>query len=393
MISLSNIEKTLGTFRLFIERLDIKPGEYLVILGPSGAGKSVLLLTVAGLFRPDAGEILFDGVNVTRLPPEKRDIGLVFQEANLFPHLNVMENIAFGKRYRRKGARQIDERIELLVDMLNIRHLLHRTTQGLSGGEKQRVALARALAIAPAILLVDEPLGLLDHNARDELRKELRRVHDELGTTNLHVTHNRNEAFMVADRIAILNEGRLAQVGSRDETFARPASEFVARFIGVENILEALAERDYSGKTFLKIGESHLPFPCEHRGNVRVCIRPEAISLHREIAAGMKPERVRIAGVVKSVEDRGAVVRVLVKCSPGDMVVLCGKQQFFASGVSCSSHVWLELDAAAIHVLPPSGSLSKRTLGDASVKKRADGAPCAKTIPAQSSFRKRSKKE
>lgn len=371
MISLSNIEKTLGTFRLFMERLDIKPGEYLVILGPSGAGKSVLLLTIAGLLRPDAGEILFNGVNVTRLPPEKRDIGLVFQEANLFPHLKVIENIAFGKRYRRKEARQIGERIELLVDMLNIRHLLHRTTEGLSGGEKQRVAVARALAIAPAILLMDEPLGLLDHNTRDDLRKELRRVHNELGTTTLHVTHNRNEAFMVADRIAILDEGRVAQVGSRDEIFARPASEFVARFIGVENLLEAFAGRDDSGETFLKIGESHLPFPCEHRGNVRVCIRPEAISLHPrertadyglrnavsqirngEIAAGMKSGEL-IAGVVRSVEDRGAVVRVLVNCSLGDMVVLCGKQQFFRSGLSCSSQVWLEPDAEAIHVLPP----------------------------------------
>ncbi|NQT81388.1 ABC transporter ATP-binding protein, partial [bacterium] len=201
MIALTDVAKTLGDFTLFIERLEIKQGEYLVILGPSGAGKTVLLLTVAGLIRPDGGEIFFDDVSVTQLPAEKRDVGLVFQEANLFPHLNVFENVSFGKRYRRKKAKQIEERIELLVDMLNIRHLLERNTEGLSGGEKQRVAVARALAIAPTILVMDEPLGLLDQNTREELRTELRRVHDELGTTTLHVTHDRNEAFMVADRI------------------------------------------------------------------------------------------------------------------------------------------------------------------------------------------------
>jgi len=350
MIALTDVAKTLGDFTLFIERLEIKQGEYLVILGPSGAGKTVLLLTVAGLIRPDGGEIFFDDVSVTQLPAEKRDVGLVFQEANLFPHLNVLENVSFGKRYRRKKAKQIEERIELLVDMLNIRHLLHRNTEGLSGGEKQRVAVARALAIAPTILVMDEPLGLLDQNTREELRTELRRVHDELGTSTLHVTHDRNEAFMVADRIAILNEGKLAQVGSRDEIFSQPASEFVARFIGVENILEAIVERDNSGNTFIKIGESRLPFPCEDRGNVRLCIRPEAISLHGEIPAGMNRQHF-LTGVVKSIEERGALTRLSVNCSFGDIMVLCGKRQFLGSGLSCSSPVWLELDPAGIHVL------------------------------------------
>jgi len=353
MISLRKIEKKLGTFRLFVDRLDIEQGEYLVLLGPSGAGKTVLLLTVAGLVRPDAGQILFDGADVTSLQPQKRDIGLVFQEANLFPHLNVIQNISFGKRYRRERAKEIERRIEQLVDMLGIRELLRRDAMGLSGGEKQRVAVARALALGPSILLMDEPLGLLDNNTRQELRKELRRIHDELGTTTLHVTHDRNEAFTIADRVAILSDGTLAQVASRDEIVARPASEFVARFVGIENILDAFVERDAAGKTILNIGECRLPAVCERRGEVRISISPESISLHRELPVEIGPENF-IPGTVRTVEDSGAVFRVSVKCSFGDVVVTCGKQDFLRLGVSCSSPVWLKPDAASVHILPTS---------------------------------------
>ncbi|MDP2895889.1 MAG: ABC transporter ATP-binding protein [bacterium] len=351
MIVLSNLQKSLGSFRLLIEQLEIQPGEYLVILGPSGAGKSVLLLTVAGLIRPDSGQLFFNGGDVTGLPPEKRDVGLVFQEANLFPHLTVAKNIAFGKRYRRKRAAEIQQRVELLIDMLNIRPLLYRTVEGLSGGEKQRVAIARALSIGPTILLLDEPLGLLDQNTREELRKELRRVHDELRTTTLHVTHDRSEAFTMADRIAILNEGRLAQVGPREEIFTRPASEFVARFLGVENVLDAFAEQDASGRTFLRIGESRLPAPSQYQGRVRFCVRPEDVSLHPHVPPRTEAAA-SLSGTVKSIEDRGAVLRLVVNCPVGDVVVLCGKQQFLGSGLSCSSSVWLRLNAASIHVLP-----------------------------------------
>lgn len=354
MIVLSNIEKKLGSFRLAIERLEVRQGEYLVILGPSGAGKTVLLLTIAGLLRPDTGKVLLNGLNITTLPAHRRDVGLVFQESNLFPHLSVIQNISFGKRYRKKKAKEIEARIEVLVEMLGIRTLLERNVEGLSGGEKQRVAVARALAIAPTIFLLDEPLGLLDHNAREELRNELRRIHDELGTTTLHVTHDRNEAFSVADRIAVLNEGRLVQVSRAHEIIARPVSEFVARFIGIENVLEACAERDASGKTFLRVGECRLPVGSDCAGRVRFCIRPEAISLRREVPAGMSRENL-LPGVVKSIEEKGALVRVLVKCPPGEVVVACEKRQFLETGLSCSSPVFLEFDSAAIHVLLSSG--------------------------------------
>lgn len=351
MIVLKNIEKSLGAFTLSIERLEVQPGEYLVLLGPSGAGKTVLLLNIAGLILPDAGEILFNGASVTRFPPERRDVGLVFQEANLFPHLSVAENIAFGKRYRRKRAADIQERMELLVDMLRIRHLLGRNVEGLSGGEKQRAAVARALAVGPTVLLMDEPLGLLDQNTREELRGELRRVHDELGTTTLHVTHDRNEAFAMGDRIAILNEGRLAQIGSRDEITAEPASEFVARFIGAENIFEAHAEQDATGRTFVRIGERRFPVACQHEGAVLVCVRPDAVSL-RSKPPGRASLQPSIPGTVASVEERGLTVRVVVKCDMGDVIVLCGREQFLHTGLSCLSSTWLEIDPAAVHVIP-----------------------------------------
>lgn len=351
MITLSNIEKRLGSFTLSIGRMEIVPGEYLVILGPSGAGKTVLLLTIAGLILPDRGQVFFDGFEVTRVPPEKRDVGLVFQEANLFPHLNVFQNISFGKRYRKKNLREIEQRIEILVDMLNIRPLLHRRVSGLSGGEKQRVAVARALAFAPAILLLDEPLGLLDQNTREELRAELRRVHDELKTTTLHITHDRSEAFAVADRVAILSGGRLAQVARRDEILARPQSEFVARFLGAENVFEAHAERDALGRTLLRVGESRLPVSTELTGHVRVCIPPGSIVIRREIPPETDPSTL-LRGAVKSTEDKGACVRIRLGTSWGEIVVSCPKEDFLKSGISGFCPVWLQPDVAALHVLP-----------------------------------------
>lgn len=351
MITLSNIEKTLGDFTLGIGRVDIVPGEYLVILGPSGAGKTVLLLTVAGLILPDRGGVFFDGSDVTRLPAEKRDVGLVFQDANLFPHLTVFQNISFGKRYRKKNVREIEQRIEMLVDMLNIRPLLHRRVGGLSGGEKQRVAVARALAFAPAILLLDEPLGLLDQNTREELRAELRRVHDELKTTTLHVTHDRTEAFAVADRIAVLKEGRIAQVAPREEILARPQSEFVARFIGAENVFEAHAAKDALGGTLLRIGESQFPVSTQLTGNVRVCIPPGSITIRREIPPGTDSSTL-IAAAVTSAEDKGSSVRVRVVTSWGELIVSCTKEDFLTSGVSGFCPVWLQPEVTALHVLP-----------------------------------------
>jgi len=222
-----------GDFSLDIE-LVVPRGEYLVILGPSGCGKSLLLGTIAGLHPVAAGRVLIDGVDATAAPPERRHVGMVFQGLSLFPHLDVLDNVVFGLRLRRVPAARRRARADELVATLGLEPLLGRPTPTLSGGEAQRVALARALAPEPALLLLDEPLSLLDHNARLALQQQLRRVHESLALTTLHVTHNREEARALADRCAVMCAGRIVQVGPVDEVFSRPRCAFVARFVGAD---------------------------------------------------------------------------------------------------------------------------------------------------------------
>ena len=240
----------LEEFRLCDINLEIAAGEYFVVLGPTGAGKTVLLETIAGLHRPRRGRILLAGEDITHAPPERRGIGFVYQDYALFPHLSVAGNIAFGLRLRGMGRGEIEKRVAAIGRLLGIEHLLHRMPGTLSGGEAQRVALARALVIEPRLLLLDEPLSALDPETREGLQRELGRIHRELGTTTIHVTHDFEEAVALGDRIAVLREdrldeglreGRIVQVGRPEEIFRRPASEFVARFVGVRNIFRGQA--------------------------------------------------------------------------------------------------------------------------------------------------------
>lgn len=230
---LTGLEKRLGDFALSGVSLSIGAGEYGVLLGPSGSGKSVLLSLVAGLAVPDAGTIAIAGRDVTALAPELRAVGLVFQRPSLFPHLDVRENLAYGLAVRGVPKPERAKRVDELVARLGLAEIAKRPVATLSGGEGQRVAIARALAPRPALLLLDEPLSLLDHNARLELQAELKRLHGELALTTLHVTHSREEARALGDRCAVLLHGSLAQAGPTEEVFARPASPDVAKFLGV----------------------------------------------------------------------------------------------------------------------------------------------------------------
>jgi ABC-type sugar transport system ATPase subunit len=220
-----------GDFELRIDALDVREGEYVVLLGPSGAGKSVLLETIAGLRLLDSGRVLFDGEDVTAWPPERRRVGLVSQKPSLFPHMTVRRNILFGQRYAREAAGEFTRRADELAQMLRVDHLLDRGVGDLSGGEAQRIALARALVTRPRVLLLDEPLGPLDENLREELAAELRGVHDRLHTTTVHVTHDQSEARALGDRVAVMSGGRVLQIGTVEEVFSRPADDFVARFL------------------------------------------------------------------------------------------------------------------------------------------------------------------
>ena len=231
-LALRDISRRFGDFALREIDLDVAAGDYWVVLGPSGAGKSMLLHTIAGFHRPDCGTIHLADRDATEEPPERRDIGLVFQQAALFPHLSVADNIGYGLVHRLSAserARRIDE----LVTAMALGKLLTRPVATLSGGEAQRVAIARALAIRPVLLLLDEPLSLVDHNARMELRETIAKVHRDFSMTTLHVTHSREEAQALGDHLAIMLDGHIVQSGPTEQVFTAPRCGFVADFLGV----------------------------------------------------------------------------------------------------------------------------------------------------------------
>jgi ABC-type sugar transport system ATPase subunit len=233
VIQLRQLRRSWGSFSLSVT-LRAEPKDYLVILGPSGCGKSLLLGTVAGIYLPERGQVELDGRDVTGRPPEQRNVGFVFQKVSLFPHLSVEGNIAFGLKSRRLDRVQRKQRVDEMVQALEIDPLLQRPVTALSGGEAQKVAIARALAPKPSVLLLDEPLSLVDHNTRLELQQVLRQIHQSTGVTVLHVTHNRQEARAQGQRCAVMLGGRIVQEGVTEDVFTHPRCLFVARFLGYE---------------------------------------------------------------------------------------------------------------------------------------------------------------
>ena len=243
-IEVRGLWKRFGEFTALRDvSLHVEPGELVALLGPSGSGKTTLLRLIAGLERPDAGSISFDGEDATERSVRDRRVGFVFQHYALFRHMNVFENVAFGIRVQRRGVRPpenlIQARVHELLDLVQLEGLARRMPTQLSGGQRQRVALARALAVQPRVLLLDEPFGALDARVRRELRRWLRRLHDELGITSLFVTHDQEEALELADRVVVVNEGRIEQIGAPDEVYRRPATPFVFGFLGEANWIES----------------------------------------------------------------------------------------------------------------------------------------------------------
>jgi ABC-type Fe3+/spermidine/putrescine transport system ATPase subunit len=285
MIAIENLSKTFGDF-LALDRigLTIATGELFFLLGPSGCGKTTLLRHIAGFYQPDEGQILFDGKDVTCLPPHLRNTGMVFQNYALWPHLTVEKNIAFGLEERRLPRPEIDRRVAEVLHVVRLEDLARRKIHQMSGGQQQRVALARALVVRPACLLLDEPLSNLDSKLRLEMREEIRRICREFQLTSIYVTHDQQEALSIADRIAILNAGKLLQVGTPAEIYRRPRNRFVAEFIGEANFLtghvvvrnESL-EVDLGRRSLLVNGPRN---PGANSGSsVTLCLRPEAIRI------------------------------------------------------------------------------------------------------------------
>jgi sulfate transport system ATP-binding protein len=245
-IVVRNISKRFGDFVALDDvSLDVESGSLTALLGPSGSGKSTLLRIVAGLEAPDAGEILLGDEDATTLPPQKRNVGFVFQHYAAFKHMTVRENIAFGLKVRRRPKTEVRERVEELLHLVQLEGLGDRYPSQVSGGQRQRMGLARALAPHPQVLLLDEPFGALDARVRAELREWLRLLHDVVHVTTVFVTHDQEEAMEISDTIAVINEGALEQVGAPSELYDAPASEFVMRFVGDANIVDGVLVRPH----------------------------------------------------------------------------------------------------------------------------------------------------
>jgi ABC-type Fe3+/spermidine/putrescine transport system ATPase subunit len=242
LLRLEDIGLKLGEFRLQEISLHVKPGTYLALLGPTGTGKTVLLETIAGVHHPHRGRIHIGDREVTHLAPEKRHLGIVYQDYALFPHLTVFENIAFGLRLQGGSRPKIKAAVAKMAAFLEIEPLLKRRPSRLSGGERQRTALARALVMEPYVLLLDEPLSALDRATSNRIQAELKRIHSELGVTIIHITHDVTEAFFLADRLAVMKDGRILQEGSPEEMCRRPQSHSVAELVGIENLIAATVE-------------------------------------------------------------------------------------------------------------------------------------------------------
>jgi putative spermidine/putrescine transport system ATP-binding protein len=239
-LELRGLTRRYGSFTAVDDvSLRVESGQFLTLLGPSGSGKTTILMAIAGFVAPDAGSVLLDGRDITALPPEKRDFGMVFQGYALFPHMSVAENVAFPLRVRRLGAAEREAKVRAALDLVQLEKFAERRPSQLSGGQQQRVALARALVFDPALLLLDEPLSALDKKLRAELQEELKALHRRVGRTFVNVTHDQEEALSLSDRVAILNHGRLVQEGAPVALYDAPRTRFVADFLGKSNFLRA----------------------------------------------------------------------------------------------------------------------------------------------------------
>ncbi|AIU68854.1 molybdenum ABC transporter ATP-binding protein [Thermococcus eurythermalis] len=343
MLRAEGISKDWKEFRLREISFEVNEGEHFVILGPSGAGKTVLLEIIAGIIEPDSGRVYLNGRDVTDLPPEKRGLAYVPQNYALFPNMSVYDNIAFGLKVRKVPKVEIERKVREISKVLGIEHLLHRKPKTLSGGEQQRVALARALAVEPPLILLDEPFANLDVQTRSRLIGEMKRWREELGFTALHVTHSFEEAVSLGDRVGVMLNGRLVQVGSVKEVFSKPASEEVARFLGFENIIEGTAE----GRK-LRANGVEIELPVKARGRVRVGLRPEDIILSLEpIRTSARNE---FRATVELVEELGPLVRVHLRVGNLRLRAFITRSSMLEMGITKGREIYVSFKASALHV-------------------------------------------
>ncbi len=315
-VALRGVVKEYGAMRALDEfSLDLAPGEFVALLGPSGCGKTTALRSLAGLEAIDGGTISIDGADVSALPTNRRDIGMVFQAYSLFPHMTVLENVEFGLRMRKVAAGERRSRALEALELVGLGDRGERFAHQLSGGQQQRVALARALVTRPRVLLLDEPLSALDAKVRVQLREQIRRIQTELGITTLFVTHDQEEALAVADRVAVMRAGRIEQIGTPEDLYVRPGSPFVADFVGLSNRVPGSLERGAItayGTTFAVLGEA----PAD--GPVLAYVRPEDVVL--STAAASRAKDAGIPATVVASSFLGSLRRTAVRLDDGTLL-------------------------------------------------------------------------
>jgi len=349
-----NITKSFGSLRAVDGvSVTVRRGEIFSLLGPSGCGKTTLLRMLAGFEAPDEGRILLDGVDITDLPPHRRQVNTIFQNYALFPHLSVRENIAFGLKIARIPRRETDQRVEQMLELVQMGDRARKRPGELSGGQKQRVAIARALILRPQVLLLDEPLAALDLKLRQRMLLELDLIHDEVGITFLYVTHDQGEAMSLSDRVAVMNRGKIEQIGTPVEVYEAPTSSFVAAFIGDTNFLEgrvaALADGDYCR---VRMPEFEAPLLCFNDkrlslGNpVYLSIRPEKFSIARDQPP---PDRLRntLQGTVEDVIYLGNVTKYWVRVGETRLSVSRQHNRFLLDEqpITWEDEVWISWHA------------------------------------------------
>ncbi len=352
VLTLEALTKTFQRAGTVVDSLDmqIEDGEFFTLLGPSGCGKSTILRMIAGLEEPDSGRILFESRDVTREPPNKRGIGMVFQNYALFPHLSVSQNVAFGLEVRKEPSAEVKRRTTSALEQVQLDSLGAARVDQLSGGQQQRVALARALVIQPKLLLLDEPLSNLDAKLRGETRAMLRAVHNASAVTTIYVTHDQEEALGMSDRIAVLNAGRVHQIDTPREIYERPATKFVADFIGRNNVIEAVVERASENSVEIRFanGSKVTMLPRQRAAGVElnsgnrvgVCVRAESLRLADE--SGF------CSGELIDVEYSGAGYSCLARTDLGDLrMQVPGSVQLPARGQS----VRLAVNETALHLV------------------------------------------
>ncbi len=326
--------------------LQIAAGEFFSLLGPSGCGKTTTLRMIAGFEPPTSGQILLDGIDVARIPPYRRNVNTVFQSYALFPHLRVFDNVAFGLRRAGVDRGEVRRRVADALAQVELTGLERRKPAQLSGGQQQRVALARVLVLRPAVVLLDEPLGALDAKIRRTLQVELKALQEEVGLTFIYVTHDQEEALTMSDRLAVMNAGRIEQVGPPKSVYDEPETMFVADFLGISNSMRAVAYGEADAQCLVRVGEFELR-ACRGsratRGETRLLIRPERVRLEPHGSAGPN----RIPGMIERVVYRGNSDQVFIRLPNGDQV------QALVQNAG-DAHEYRGGDPVSVH-LPPEG--------------------------------------